>query len=397
MQETYLKIFGEDGPIPEDAELLIRARVRQLSHAIKSDWGEWVEQYCPGRRDELRVNKEVSSHLDPAEEPTTIAGEVGVDRVGEDLARSPPPAPEFNVPGHCEDDLARSPPPASKSNVPEQDDPSTAAQRDASDQAGSFVAREETPIRSPNTMRSSEEEEEEEAESDDSTSVLPFEMDMETWLSLGRGTRMKKWYEAQKKAGHDVVSNDLYPTKVILRQVSQCTLCVKARTFCVEKTDSKNGKCLHCIHRKQACSMAQYVNKGRPRRGESSTRSGPKKEPEEARKDEAGPSRTTKRKNTSEGPGPTKRVKLTTTKRSTSGRSVTAAASQPSNFEFECALRLIILLKDALSAAEAEIRRQQARGAAGPSHVGLGDLLALLLPSESDADRKGKGKQTSKR
>ena len=146
MQETYLKIFGEDGPIPEDAELLIRTRVRQLSHAIKSDWGEWVDQYCPGRRDELHVNKEVASHLDPAEEPTTIAGEVGVDHVGEDLAQLPPPAPESDVPGHGEDNLVCLPPPAPESNVPEQDDPSTVTQRDASDQAGSFVAWEETPI-----------------------------------------------------------------------------------------------------------------------------------------------------------------------------------------------------------------------------------------------------------
>lgn len=321
--------------------------------------------------------------------------------------------------------LPCSPPPPPQSDAPELHLLSPTPQMDASDQARTCVsihgsaapcastAPDEISIRLPNMIRSSGEDEEED-DSDDSTEVLPFEMEMEEWLSLGRGSRMKKWYDAQKIAEHDQVSILLYPTKVLLTKLSQCTLCAKAKTFCVGKTNSTNGKCLHCIHRKQACSMARHVNKGRPRKSGLSSRSAPKKAPEQATIDDVVPSRTMKRKNTSERPGTTKRVKSTYMNPSSSHQSVVAPPHQPSNDEFESALRLIALIKDAISAAEAEIRRQQARGAAAPSHAeaeicrqqacgaaapsyaDVGALLALLLPSKC-ANQKGKGKERSKK
>ena len=52
---------------------------------------------------------------------------------------------------------------------------------------------------------------------------------------------MKKWYEVQKKAGHDMVSNDLYLMKVMLRNVSQCTLWQRQRCFALKRLTLQMG------------------------------------------------------------------------------------------------------------------------------------------------------------
>lgn len=53
--------------------------------------------------------------------------------------------------------------------------------------------------------------------------------------------------------------------------------------------------------------------------------------------------------------------------------------------------KVIGILKDAMIAADAEVRRQMAQGAGLPSSVGLQELLSLLLQVISD----GKGKDKS--
>lgn len=46
-----------------------------------------------------------------------------------------------------------------------------------------------------------------------------------------------------------------------------------------------------------------------------------------------------------------------------------------------------------MSAADSEVRRQMAMNSAGPSHIGLEDLMALLLAGVSDEDVNRKGKE----
>ena len=72
-----------------------------------------------------------------------------------------------------------------------------------------------------------------------------------------------------------------------------------------------------------------------------------------------------------------------------------AFAPEPSHDKFETALTVISILKDAMTVAEAEVRRQMARRAATPSHVGLEDLMNVLM-GKSDGDSKGKGKGKGK-
>ena len=57
--------------------VLMKCLLTPTGMCRKLIWGKWVDQYYPGWCDELCVDKEVLSHLDPAEEPTMIAGGVG--------------------------------------------------------------------------------------------------------------------------------------------------------------------------------------------------------------------------------------------------------------------------------------------------------------------------------
>lgn len=70
-------------------------------------------------------------------------------------------------------------------------------------------------------------------------------------------------------------------------------------------------------------------------------------------------------------------------------------APQPSGDEFAyaSATRVLDILRDAMSAADSEVRRQMAMNSAGPSHIGLEDLMALLLAGVSDEDVNRKGKE----
>lgn len=58
-------------------------------------------------------------------------------------------------------------------------------------------------------------------------------------------------------------------------------------------------------------------------------------------------------------------------------------------------MRVVSILKDAMTVAEAEVRRQMAHRVVAPSHVGLEDLMNVLM-GKSDGDSKGKGKGKGK-
>ena len=188
---------------------------------------------------------------------------------------------------------------------------------------------------------------------------LPAELDLEEWEELVASGRMLKWSEAQKKANQQQVR---ISALLILSASSsvQCDLCRQSNHYCVNQTDSVNGKCILCIKRRQACSLARNAARGRPPLRHPSS-SGPRK-----RKQPAAPVLS---------PAPKKRVRL--------------IPPRQNQEDFNAALSIIAILRDAFAAADAEVRRQMARGADAPS---LQDLLAILLPS-AKPDTKGKGKE----
>ena len=97
---------------------------------------------------------------------------------------------------------------------------------------------------------------------------------------------------------------------------------------------------------------------------------------------------------------PQKRVKFTYAAASSSRLSEPLPPSSPppqSNTDFDAALTILAILRDAFAAADAEVRRQMARGAEGPSHIGLVELLRFLLCStDANSRSNGKGKEMAK-
>ena len=192
----------------------------------------------------------------------------------------------------------------------------------------------------------------------------------------------------------------------------QCTLCVSGDYFCVGNTKSVNGKCYHCRDRKQACSLAGEVAKGRPRQGEGSQtiknlanvskscarksgknqKSAIKAEPQKLHKIVVPPR---KRKDSvhviEASPTVRKRARLGDGgPEPLSSRLSVAHAPPPAPQPYASATRVLGILRDAMSAADCEVRRQMAMSA---GDVGLEDLMALLLAGASDGDVKDKGKE----
>ena len=208
-----------------------------------------------------------------------------------------------------------------------------------------------------------------------------------------------------------------------------------------------NTKCMYCQQHKKDCSLAPSVPKGRPA-GEESTSSLPA--PQKAvKREESSSSRPapkkavkfkptfeivfeTKRKATappvdhppqkrtrnasaaasssrqplqprlSSPPHqnnappvdhpPQKHTRKASAAASSSGQPLPPSPSSPppqNSNDFDAALRILAILRDAFAAADAEVRRQMARGADAPS---LQDLLTGLFRN-TKPDTKGKGKE----
>ena len=241
---NYLQnIFGAllgGNPIPDEALLLINARIRLLRNAIRADWGDWVEDHCPGRREELYEDSSPQSKQPPPEDSTSSA-----------IGMSVPPVPPRRSPVHSQQPFPGSPPPPLRSDTPhppptpsrntlgttEMGSSSRRPARLQATPAPNLDTPQPPPTPSRDTLGTTKSgsssrhparlqttpapdlesqilspaqtidsvDDGDEVYSTDVPEVLPVDMEVAHWKLLVETEHMKEWFDAQKEAQHDQV------------------------------------------------------------------------------------------------------------------------------------------------------------------------------------------------
>ena len=202
LQNTFGALLGGN-PIPDEAQLLINARTCLLRNAIRADWGDWVEEHCPGRREQLYQDASPQSNQPPPGDSTS--GTIGMPV---------PPVPPQRSPVHSQQHLPGPPPPPLHSDMPQ---PPPTPSRDTSgttkltSTSRHSVRLQATPapdlesqiLSTAQTIYSVDDGDE--VFDTEVPETLPVDMEVAHWKLLIETGHMKEWYDAQREAQHDLV------------------------------------------------------------------------------------------------------------------------------------------------------------------------------------------------
>ena len=189
-----------DNPLPIRTHSLIKERIALLFSAVRSDWSDWIEEHCPGRRELLgQPTQQPSDQRTPTPNPPQPS-----------VRPSPqpsPPVPSVPPPSQPTPPAPSSPPqPSRQDQSPHPPTPP----RIVIHTSGSAVSPCHSPALStsppPDHMTiCSSDDSEEEPEPFAVPKTLPAEMDEDEWDSLVKSGEMTSWWEAQRNADQDQV------------------------------------------------------------------------------------------------------------------------------------------------------------------------------------------------
>ena len=249
-QNNYISLLDRDGAkLSEEVRSMINGRVGRFRAAVRSNWGEWVEEHFPGWREELRVASQLlgppgdstdksaatavappksASALPPAPptrkpqrpEPlahSSVSGEIREipgpqrDRKSKETVQTPDDGESGEEErAHNVRDTIRRPRGVRKSvESVESRTTSDEGENEEEDRAHDVRGVRPRPRRvrkSAATVPTSEEDDDEEDDhTHDVPDELPAEMTLKEWNALKGSKRMKEWSKAQKAALLDQV------------------------------------------------------------------------------------------------------------------------------------------------------------------------------------------------